>query len=585
MSRDAASYRQRGQLYLKMGDYERALGDLSESSRLDHTEVQTWNQMGSCCHALGRARESVECFLKALSLDPKNEFALVNLAHVYQDWGKEQEAEACLDRVCSLNAENAQLVRLRASLYFAVGRHQSCAEVLEAERARRGGSLERRQVEMLATVYHGLGRLEEAVEEYDRALKLGGDASWVCWYQKCVCLYWQRCLDEPIASVDMDRDLPPAFKEGWCKRSPVTESMRRLVQWLERLDGRGASVEELVPSSEELELISYARDVGVWIHQDAPGFLRNRRQVAMAGFAALEVAQTLRQKWGASASVDWRSIYSIVVKWRQYSEPNDAVWWVDQLTPEQFVSGFGSQTPIVTGQYRVIRYGPMFHRTFSIMKTLIAQQCAVGEQELRALESAKTCADMYDVMKSDFWVLTSCHSVAIPGKVMEGTRLTLQRTCSSKGFEFGIRTPGTPPRWLDYQLELDHAWNQLSLEANKPSPCIESVSYWIMACTFYWYNFMPLSRGSAATGYITMLGLFLACGYRVASKIPRGTLLDWDAILFPTLEQFLSSCTPWLYPGRQAIDTSDFDSLPSVSELFPTLRKRIALLNYASPRV
>ena len=26
----------------------------------------------------------------------------------------------------------------------------------------------------------------------------------------------------------------------------------------------------------------------------------------------------------------------IAVKWRQYSEPNDPVWWVDLLSPEQF---------------------------------------------------------------------------------------------------------------------------------------------------------------------------------------------------------------------------------------------------------
>ena len=40
-------------------------------------------------------------------------------------------------------------------------------------------------------------------------------------------------------------------------------------------------------------------------------------------------------------------MYDVAVKWRQYSEPNDPVWWIDLLAPEQFAEGFGSQTPMV----------------------------------------------------------------------------------------------------------------------------------------------------------------------------------------------------------------------------------------------
>jgi hypothetical protein len=30
----------------------------------------------------------------------------------------------------------------------------------------------------------------------------------------------------------------------------------------------------------------------------------------------------------------WRDIFDIAVRWRQISEPNDAVWWIDRLLPE-----------------------------------------------------------------------------------------------------------------------------------------------------------------------------------------------------------------------------------------------------------
>lgn len=36
---------------------------------------------------------------------------------------------------------------------------------------------------------------------------------------------------------------------------------------------------------------------------------------------------------------DWRDAFDVLVLWRQLSEPNDPVWWVDLLTPEQFAEG------------------------------------------------------------------------------------------------------------------------------------------------------------------------------------------------------------------------------------------------------
>jgi hypothetical protein len=45
-------------------------------------------------------------------------------------------------------------------------------------------------------------------------------------------------------------------------------------------------------------------------------------------------------------------------------------------------------------------------------------------------------------------VETPCHSIARPNKIMAGTRITLLQKPPA-GFDFTIRTPGTPPRWVD----------------------------------------------------------------------------------------------------------------------------------------
>ena len=45
---------------------------------------------------------------------------------------------------------------------------------------------------------------------------------------------------------------------------------------------------------------------------------------------------------------------------------------------------------------------------------------------------------------------------------------------------------------------------------------------------FYWYNFMPLARGTAAVGYTALLGLLLAGGREVTAPIPPNTQVDWE---------------------------------------------------------
>jgi hypothetical protein len=53
----------------------------------------------------------------------------------------------------------------------------------------------------------------------------------------------------------------------------------------------------------------------------------------------------------------------------------------------------------------------------------------------------------------------------------------------------------------------------------------------ILRYVYYWYNFMPLARGSAAVGYTTILSLFWAVGMPVSVSIPKDYQPDWEAIL------------------------------------------------------
>ena len=154
------------------------------------------------------------------------------------------------------------------------------------------------------------------------------------------------------------------------------------------------------------------------------GFMNNTRQQRAAGLAAIELAQrflteiSARQNgshtWvsseGASAQDDpsgrhafaWRDAMDTVVRWRQIGEPNDQVLWVDRLTPEEFNNGFGSHTPMFSGQTKCVRYYMNCDRALKLFASIVLEkgyvvnadnhQIHLSDQQLAAVKKVRPMA-------------------------------------------------------------------------------------------------------------------------------------------------------------------------------------------------
>jgi len=279
------------------------------------------------------------------------------------------------------------------------------------------------------------------------------------------------------------------------------------------------------------------------------------------------------------------------------SEPNDQVVWVDKLTRKEFEAGFGSHTPMLSGPTKVVRYYPQFDKAFGLMKKLALERGCVysaSNAEVRlqspyqraAVEAAKTCQDLYQAVHcGDFWLCTPCHRTMDPTRPpLDGTRLTVQcLNPDTNAYELSIRTPCTPPRWKEYDAEIEALWSALITGAAEKEPDYPKLQELILNLVFYWYNFMPLARGTAASGYVSLLGLFFAIGRPVTATIPQGVQVDWEAILSQHPTDFISSVGAWLLPGSlgraDAACAVDVASLPPVGDVFPTMRAMIEGLN------
>jgi len=133
---------------------------------------------------------------------------------------------------------------------------------------------------------------------------------------------------------------------------------------------------------------------------------------------------------------------------------------------------------------------------------------------------------------------------------------------------------------------MDAAWNHLmSITWGNKGNIAEQKSA-VLRVAFYWFNFMPLSRGTAACGCMAIFALIMAvCGkqFTEPNYLPEGLQLDWEAILESEPANFEKVvCTSWLdkaLAGAKNVKLANKDSVPSVSTVVKTLRDAMTLLN------
>ncbi|KAL5706920.1 Suppressor of RPS4-RLD 1 [Ranunculus cassubicifolius] len=481
-----------------------------------------------------------------------------------------------------------------------------------------GLSIESSNIECLylrASCYHAIAEYKDAKE---------------------IALYTASKFNSEFCWFDIDGDIDPLFKEYWCKRLHpkfVCERVFRQPPLRNSIRKGRIKKQDFVMTKQKSALLQAADLIGKKIQYDCPGFLSNRRQHRMAGLAAIEIAQKVSKAYskkarrkerihllsqnrggagcstssfsdtstsygvtedrssGSRCVMSWRDVYALAVKWRQISEPCDPVVWVNKLS-EEFNSGFGSHTPLIIGQGKVVRYFPNYQRVLNVAKTFIQEMKYVNntsdnfidltkDGKVQSMLQANSCSDLYNVVGEDFWLATWCNSAAFEGKRLQGTRITLQKM-GEQGFDFSIRTPCTPSRWEDYDAEMTLSWEAIcnaycgETYGSTDLTSLEDVRNGILKMTYYWYNFMPLSRGTAIVGYTVLLGLFLAANMEITQNIPQGLQVDWEAILTSDLTSFIESIKIWMYPSLKITSCKDF---PDIGATLATTGSVIASLS------
>ncbi len=139
---------------------------------------RTWTEKGWILGLLQRYEESIECFDRALEMDPRNLKALRGTASVLGRLERYEEAIKWFDRAIEIDPNNYGLYRSKGTAYY----HQE--------------------------------RYEEAIKCFDRALKIDSSDD-NTWCSKGSCFYRIEKYNQAAESFDMALNISPDNADAW----------------------------------------------------------------------------------------------------------------------------------------------------------------------------------------------------------------------------------------------------------------------------------------------------------------------------------------------------------------------------------
>ncbi|XP_059945868.1 tetratricopeptide repeat protein 13 isoform X3 [Mesoplodon densirostris] len=607
----ARLYRHRGTLYFISEDYATAHEDFQQSLELNKNQPIAMLYKGLTFFHRGLLKEAIESFKEALKQKVDFIDAYKSLGQAYRELGNFEAATESFQKALLLNQNHVQTLQLRGMMLY---HHGSLQEALK--NFKRCLQLEpyNEVCQYMKGLSHvAMGQFYEGIKAQTKVMlndPLPGQKASPEYlkvkYLREYSRYLHAHLDTPLTEYNIDADLPGSFKDHWAKNLPF------LIEDYEEQPGLQPHIKDVLHQNfesykpEVQELICVADRLGSLMQYETPGFLPNKRIHRAMGLAALEVMQAVQRTWtsskvrmnGKTRLMQWRDMFDIAVKWRRIADPDQPVLWLDQMPARSLSRGFNNHINLIRGQVINMRYLEYFEKILHFIKDRILVYHGAnnpkGLLEVReALEKVHKVEDLLPIMKQfntktkdGFTVNTKVPSLKDQGKEYDGFTITI--TGDKIGnILFSVETQTTEERTQLYHAEIDALYKDLTAKGkvlilSSEFGETDAVGNLILSLVYYFYNLMPLSRGSSVIAYSVIVGALMASGKEVAGKIPKGKLVDFEAMTAPGSEAFSKIAKSWM--NLKSISPS-YKTLPSVSETFPTLRSMIEVLNTdSSPR-
>ncbi|XP_078672674.1 tetratricopeptide repeat protein 13-like isoform X1 [Branchiostoma floridae x Branchiostoma belcheri] len=635
----ARRYFRRGTLNFLREHYTSAQADFKKSLEKDSNQPNVLHFLGLAVFHRGALREAAKIFENVIKANPEYVEAIRNLGQVYRELGDYEKAMEQFNTALILDDKHVQGYQFRGSLYYHSGRPFEALRNFKKCLALEPHNEPCQYMTGLSNsaigrFYQGIkAQTKVMLNEPIPGQKVSVE------YQKVYYLrensrYTHAHLDVPAREFSLDADLNGDFKDRWAKNLIFT------VENYTEQPGLQPQISDVVTSDfssyspEVQKMVCRAYSLGQLMQFTVDGYLPNVRVHTAMGLAAIEVMQTAQAFWKAPKTsktpmgkkFHWRDIFDTAVKWRRLVDPEQPVLWLDLMPAKSVDAGFNNFMNMIRGQVTNIRYSGYLDTTFKLTKQMVmhyqdklaqlaAVTAATGAQiqlphnlphpNLKAeISKTQNCEELLEVMKqksgsstqNGFMVGTHVPSLKDKkrNKNYDGLMLTLSGDTEGN-ILFSMDTATTKTRTSQYHSEMEWIWNRITDEVKKggngmgwtppegsglapggSKQDVDTLVNTILYLVYYFYNLLPLSRGSSVVAYTVAMGMLMALGKEVTGKIPPGKMVDMEAMLIGSPESFANEVKDWMNLKRLS---PQWTHLPKVGDTFPTFRTMIEVLN------
>ncbi|CAL1539081.1 unnamed protein product [Lymnaea stagnalis] len=595
----------RGIISLLMENFALAEQDFRKNLDSSDEKIKSLSHfhLGLALYYRGKVRNAVEVFKEVLKDNPNHTEATLSLAQGFKELGNIRGALTKFNRSLSLQPNNTMVYNLRGNMLYNIGDHKEA--ILDFERCIAGSPhnancqyMKGASKIMLGHFYDGLKDTTKLMVTDIPTIKASAEFM-KAHYLREYARYVHARLDSPISSLHPDLDFSSEYLNHWVKLKKFDLKNYKEQPGLQPDIKDVHSYVEIPPVLKPL--ICRAEALGKLSQVSVDGILPDRRLNLAMGLAAIHIAQHFESKWktlknlkaGTNDKVlhTWKELFDIGVYYRRIVSLDQPFLWVDTLPDYRSKDGHRTDIPFVRGSITNMKMTPYFELAFKLAKTMLEHYSGDGAVSYPGLKDdiakATTCDDLLAVARKrqinprGFLVSTQVPSLlrVKDDARLDGGVLVLTEDLYHK-IVFALNIVNTPDRTSAYSAELDHLLILLQEEIRKTglnkATDTEVIISHILSIIYYFYNLIPLSKGSSAVAYSVLLGLLMSFGRQITGRIPNGRLLEMEAILAGAPDAFVMVAKHWMAIKKV---TAPVSGLSKVSEVLPTVRSVLEVLS------
>jgi tetratricopeptide (TPR) repeat protein len=176
MSNSKDWYR-RGNYYVINREYEKAIECYEKAVKIDPKDAFAWNSMGLAYNASKKYEKAIECFEKAVKIDPKDAFAWDYMGTSYDELKKYEKAIDCYEKAVKINPKYAFAWNNMGLAYNALKKYEKAFECYE--KAVKIYPKCAPAWSNMGLAYDALKKYEKAIECYEKAVECYEKSLWI----------------------------------------------------------------------------------------------------------------------------------------------------------------------------------------------------------------------------------------------------------------------------------------------------------------------------------------------------------------------------------------------------------------------